>query len=99
MNAAADEGAARARKERFAFGRYQAYIALMVAAVSALALIAAVFALIFTGQFSFWAVIGLAVFYAITQAGPKGFLAILDGVRKMFHSRNEPPKTDYPKTD
>lgn len=81
MNEESREFARESRRSRFVFGKIQAYSAIAISALAALVVLLCLWYLIETEQAGFLTFIGLAIFYAITQGGLKGFLKIIDGVR------------------
>lgn len=72
------------RNEKMTFGKYQAYAALFISAISALGVLFALIYSVTTGISGFTTIIALAIFYAVSQGGTKGFLAIIDGFRKLL---------------
>lgn len=78
MNASSEAHSESYRTERLTFGKNQAYVALGVAAVAALAILVFVGIAVVRGA-GFWTIIALAVFYAVTQGGPGGFARLIEG--------------------
>ena len=72
MNESARLHSERYRDERLTFGKNQAYVALGVSVIAALAVLAIVGIAVWNGQ-GFSAILALALFYAVTQGGPGGF--------------------------
>ncbi len=62
MNADIEGFAKQTRTSKFNFGRFQAYTALIVSAISALTILGGVLFLIYSGNASFWTIIALAFF-------------------------------------
>jgi hypothetical protein len=83
INGEAEKFSKKSRDSRFKFGKVQSYFALGVSVVAALAILYAVIEVIHSKQANFWTIIGLALFYAITQGGTRGFLTIIDGVQNI----------------
>lgn len=90
MNSEAETFSKKGRTARFNFGRFQAYTALFVSVAAALVCLGALVYMIEKNIFSFWNIIGLAIFYAITQGGTRGFVSLVEGVRKWFEGRSDP---------
>ncbi|MFB2562407.1 hypothetical protein [Rhizobium sp. IMFF44] len=84
MNDEAREFQSVQRKARFTFGKWQAYASLFVQVVSALALLGVLFVLAYKDTLAFWSVLGLALFYAISQSGLAGFRKIVDHIISLF---------------
>lgn len=80
INKDAAEFSKKTRDTRFNFGKHQAYGSLAVQVIAALALIGAVFFLIHTNNFNFSNALGIAIIYAVSQGGIRGFLKIISGV-------------------
>lgn len=59
-------------------------------ALAALILLGAAVYLIHKDQAGFWTFLGLAVLYAVTQSGSKGFLAIIGGLRDLLSDKTKP---------
>jgi len=94
MNAASEAHAEEGRRERFKFGKVQAYTALCVSVVAAAALLGALYFAIHKDA-GFGVYVGLFLFYAVTQGGPGGFARIIDSLRHVVpSSRPEDKKTD-----
>lgn len=80
MNDEAREFSRKNRQARFEFGRFQAYASLIVAVVVALGILGIIALLGVLGTLSIWHLLGLAIFYAVTQSGPSGFLKIVSRI-------------------
>lgn len=84
MNEKAESRSERMSNARFWFGGVQAYAGLGVSVIAALAILVLLAYSIFKENAGFWLIIGLAVFYAITQGGPSGFVELCRGVADYF---------------
>ena len=83
MNAAAQNRAEKSSAARFRFGQIQAYVGLGIASIASLLVIGALFFMIFLGHTSILAILGLAVFFAVTQGGASGFMTIIRSIATM----------------
>ena len=93
MNSEAEKFSKETRDTRFKFGRNQAYVALSVSVVSAVAVMCGFLLLIYTKQASFWSLVGLAIVYAVTQGGSKGFTSPIEGMESLVENwRGSHPK-------
>lgn len=90
MNKKAEESADRMRLARFWFGGVQAYAGLAVSVIAALTILGLVAFMVITSKASFWTIIALVVFYAISQGGPSGFMEMCRGVADFFRNRKGP---------
>lgn len=84
MNKDAQERAQRTESARFAFSKFQAYSAVLVSIGAAGALLYILFKVIESNKAGFWTILGLAIFYAITQGGLTGFERIAHAVARIF---------------
>lgn len=84
MNEASAKESAELRSARFAFGRIQSYASLVVSVISAMALLGAVFYAFSLGAAGMGSLLALSVFYAITQAGTRGFSRLVEAVSEMI---------------
>jgi len=92
MNEAAEHESAELRSARFKFGKVQAYAALGVSLIAALAIVGAVFYAISKGA-GFGTLIALGVLYAISQGGSRGFSRLVEAVSDLVgRFRGETPK-------
>lgn len=99
MNAASEKDSERMRTARFSFGRFQAYTALGVSVAGAGVLLGAVVIAVLKGA-SFWVIIGLALFYAVTQGGSSGFLRLIDALSDLVSQvRGKRPDDTRPPAD
>jgi hypothetical protein len=93
MNASAERHSEQLRQGKYDFGKRQAYVALAVSALSAGAILIILGLSVWKGQ-GFWAIIGLAAFYAVTQGGSFGFSQITEAcaalIKKMTGKTDEP---------
>lgn len=76
INDEAREFSRKFRRSRFRFGRFQAYSALLMALCAAGLVLYIIYDLSQRGLLTFWALLGLGIFYAITQSGASGFVKI-----------------------
>ena len=72
------------REGRFRFGKYQAYVSLVVSVLAAASLLAFFGYALINGQLSFLGIIGIALFYAITQGGSHGFNQLVDAFADLI---------------
>lgn len=86
MNAEAKEFAKKSRQSKFNFGRVQAYTSLVVAVIAALAILGGLLYTLIQGTGTLWVIIGLAIFFAISQSGLSGFLKIAHSISKAVAS-------------
>lgn len=91
MNEQAEQRATRMSNARFWFGGVQAYLGLGVSVLAALVTLGLVAYAVVYGQPTFWLIISLAVFYAITQGGPSGFEELCRGVAAFFRKDGNRP--------
>lgn len=83
MNEAAERDSAQLREARFKFGRFQAYSALAVSVVGALAMLAAVFFALYM-KAGFGSILAIGIIYAITQGGTKGFSRLVEAISELI---------------
>ena len=83
-NRVAKEFSDRTRNDRFLFGKTQAYVGLGVSVFAAIVVLIGLGYLVYFGNAGFWNVVGLGVFYAITQGGRKGFIKIIQACGKVI---------------
>lgn len=86
MNTDAEEFSKKNRSARFRFGQWQAYCALALSVAAGLAVLYCVYLLIESKQAGFWTFIGLALLYAVSQGGTRGFLSLIDGIKNVIKS-------------
>lgn len=91
MNEQAEIRAARMSDARFWFGGIQAYSGLGVSIAAALVVLGLLSYAVIKGSAGFWLVIALAVFYAISQGGPSGFVELCRGVAAFFKKDGSKP--------
>ncbi|UWP94750.1 hypothetical protein K3X48_11070 [Aliiroseovarius crassostreae] len=89
MNKASERRASETERARFAFSKLQAYVSLTIASIAALVILWAAFRYITEGNTSFWPLVGLGIFYAITQGGTLGFEKV---VTALTHLLGKAPK-------
>lgn len=75
--------AEREAEGRFHFGKRQAYTALVVSVIAAAGVIGALFYAFALGAANFLTIVGLGVFYAISQGGGVGFSKIVAGIQQL----------------
>lgn len=80
MNDSARLYSKRSREQRFRFGKIQSYTALSLSLIAALIICAALVLMIYLGYANFWTIVGLAIFYAVTQGGSRGFGSIISAI-------------------
>ena len=90
MDAASESRATRTETARFFFGKRQAYSALCLSLIAALAVLFVLYVLVSSGQASFWTLLGIGVMYAITQGGALGFNKLIDSI-SVLAGRQRPP--------
>ena len=88
MNEIAAARADRMSGAKFWFGGVQAYAGLFVSVAAAAVLLASIVFMVVNGKIEFWSVIALAVFSAVTQRGPSGFVELCKGIADYFR---QPP--------
>lgn len=88
MNEDAEEFSKTTRKSMFNFGRLQAYTGLAVSFIAAVTLLGLTFAAVFFNNIGFFQTISLAIFFAITQSGTKGFGAIASQIAKITNKND-----------
>lgn len=76
---------------RFWFGGFQAYAGLAVSIIAALTILGLLAYSVINVSAGFWLIIGLAVFYAISQGGPSGFVELCRGVAAFFRKNGNKP--------
>jgi hypothetical protein len=87
MNEATEHNAKQLREARFHFGKRQAYVALAVSTIAAIALLSLVGVSVWKGQ-GFWQILALGLFYAITQGGSSGFARIIEAIGDLVRGKN-----------
>ena len=95
MNEASEEHAKEERESRFKFGRFQAYAGVGLSVVAAIAVLGILGLAVFKGT-GFWVIVGLALFYAVTQGGSVGFSRLIDAVSHLVSRKQngEKPEAD-----
>ncbi|WP_156783363.1 hypothetical protein [Roseovarius nubinhibens] len=91
MNAKAEERSERMSEARFRFGGIQAYSSLAVSVIAALVLLGLTVYMVVNEIASFWAIIALIVFYAVSQSGPSGFFELCRGIADFFRRNDRKP--------
>ena len=94
MNEASENRATRTETARFYFGKRQAYSALFLSVIAALAVLIVLYVMVSSEQATFWNLLGLGVFYAITQGGVLGFNKLIDGMSALIGRRPPPDQRD-----
>lgn len=83
MSAASERHAEQIREGKFSFGRRQAYLSLFIQTVAALSILVLLsFAVVNSG--GFWTIIGLVIFFAVSQGGRGGFMRVIDACAKAI---------------
>lgn len=85
MNASAEAHSERIRKEKYNFGKRQAYVSLVVSVLAAVVVLFLLGVAIFK-ELGFWSIIGLVVFYAVSQGGYSGFTRIIKACSQAISS-------------
>ena len=91
MNQKTAEHSDRMANARFWFGGIQAYAGLAVSIIAALTVLALLAYSIINANAGFWLIVGMAVFYAISQGGPSGFVELCRGVAAFFKKDGSKP--------
>lgn len=73
---------------RYKFGKRQAYTGLIVHSLTAVAIISSLILIILTKQVGFWSILGLSIFYAVSQGGVEGFMRIIKAVASLVQKQN-----------
>lgn len=84
MNEKAEARSDKMNNARFLFGGFQAYSGLAVSIIAAITMLGLVSYMVIAGQASFWIIIALIAFYAVSQGGPSGFLELCRGIADLF---------------
>lgn len=84
MNDKSEQRSEAMSDARFRFGGIQAYSGLAVSVCAAISLLAMLAYAVISESADFWLIMGIAVFYAITQGGPSGFVELCKGVAGFF---------------
>jgi len=90
MNEATEIHAKEERAARFKFGRFQAYVALVVSGIAALGAVGLIALLIVNGAASFGTIIAMGLVYAVTQGGASGFIKLIDAIVGFVKGRDKP---------
>lgn len=69
----AQEYSEKLRNDRFYFGKWQAYVSLVIQSIAALVVLGAIVYSIYIGAASFWLVVALGLIYVVSQSGTSGF--------------------------
>lgn len=95
MNERSQEISEETRKARFKFSKVQAYATLSIQIIAALVILFLAYTAVSNGGArDFWTIVALVLFYAVSQGGKNGFLAIIKGAIGIFKGGNAP---DSPK--
>lgn len=89
MNQKAEARSDTMHEARFRFGRAQAYSGLVVSIIAALGILGLTAYMVVTGQASFWIIIALIAFFAVSQGGPSGFLELCRGIADLLRSHSK----------
>lgn len=88
MNVDARAFSKKYRESRFAFGRFQAYASAIAAIIAVIGIFILMYILTISDRLNFWNIVGLAMFYAITQSGPSGFLEVVKQIETCKSERS-----------
>lgn len=80
MNEEAREFSKTYRESRFRFGRFQSYASAIIAFIVALVIVFIIYSLAMKGDLTAWHLVGFAIFYAVTQSGPSGFMKVVSQI-------------------
>lgn len=94
FNASARQHQERVRGSRHRFGKVQAYTSLGIQSIAAISILAILGFAVYSGSATFWTIIALAVFYAISQSGPGGFKKIVTAVHKAVTDHKSKTEKD-----
>ncbi|WJR66988.1 hypothetical protein QTA58_22830 [Neorhizobium sp. CSC1952] len=88
MNDEAREFSKKSRTSRFNFGRAQAYTALAIQVLAAIAVLAGLGWLVYSQKLTFGNGLAIGIIYAITQSGTSGFTKIVSQIAQLIKGRN-----------
>ena len=91
MNEQAEQRASQMSNARFWFGGFQAYSGLGVSVLAAFVVLGLLSYAVVKGTAGFWLIVALAVFYAVTQGGPSGFVELCRGIAAFFSKDSSRP--------
>lgn len=91
MNEKTAEHSERMSNARFWFGGIQAYFGLVVSVIAAFTVLGLLAYSVIHDSAGFWLIIALAVFYAVSQGGPSGFVELCRGVAAFFRKDGNKP--------
>jgi len=74
---------------RYKFGKFQAYIGLIIQGLSGLVGLFGFIALIFTNQFGFGSAVGVTLFFAVSQGGVSGFQRIAEAFANILNKQKK----------
>jgi hypothetical protein len=86
MNANSKKRSERTAEAQFYFGRNQAYAGLAVSVVAAIIILGILAFAVIEGTAGFGIIVALALFYAVTQGGPSGFMALIRAAAGYFRT-------------
>lgn len=89
MNEEVERAAQEELPSRNRFAKIQAYTSLGVSVTAALAVLGITTAMVVMGTAGFWNIIGMVIFYAVSQSGPGGFMRIVESIRNLLASRDK----------
>ena len=89
MNKRGADIADKTREATFRFGQFQAYTSLVLQVVAAFVLLGITASSFIRGDASFWTVIALIVFYAVSQSGVTGFVELTRGLARALRNRGK----------
>lgn len=85
MNKDTETRAKETEEVRFKFSKHQAYASLVVSVVAALVILGAAWRYMGSGSVSFWPLIALGIFYAISQGGNLGFDKVVTALSGLLN--------------
>ena len=91
MNEQAEQRNIKMSNVRFRFGGIQAYAGLTVSIIAASTVLGILAFAVVQNTAGFWLIVGLAVFYAVSQGGPSGFVELCRGVAAFFRKDSNDP--------
>lgn len=90
MNLKAAQNSERMSNARYWFGGIQAYTGLVVSVIAALTVVGLLAFAVINGTAAFPLILGLVLFYAVSQGGPSGFLELCRGIADFIRRKSDP---------
>lgn len=87
MNKSSERRAEAMSNARFRFGGIQAYVGLAISALAAISTLGFIGYSVINGTASFGVFASLTIFYAVSQGGPSGFVAIVESMAAWVSQR------------